>query len=262
MKEKLKVYYTEHFDSVCKKDKVAASYLKSTLLQNGINLDKECDSGGHLLDDYYSRRDYEGNDLLIILSIFMIIILITLYKKRKQEGVKEIYKEIKKIYFNSRKFIFFSFIMSVLVLGLLIYDFNTCDRFNTLDNGECCLDNNEDGICDKHTQLKECLIGSDQDKLSLGRRCDDSNDCLEYATLLQVPEIYLEQGYFECQKTSYIIMPEFIPCLNKQDCLDSIESLIDVSDVVQCGGRGFCEMTSLSSVSLRSTYRYNINRSL
>ena len=110
-----------------------------------------------------------------------------------------------------------------------------------------CLDiGTADGLMDD--------VDNNLNKIAMGITCMEDKDCLLYAKKRGISGERLDLKNFECGVTAYTSLPDLISCNTKQDCLDSIESQIDLSSVIRCGKKGFCEMTQFSMIGLQKLY--------
>ena len=257
IKTKLQEYYREHYSSICRKSKLTADYLASTLIKNGINFKEMCDNGGNLLKRYTHKDNLEGSDLILIFSLLVIFLTIFSLNKNRRKLFCTQLKEI----FANKKFVYLTLISLIIIIILMIFSFLNCDKFTAQHEGICCPDLNEDNLCDEPSlsSVKECLmddVDNNLNKIAMGITCIEDKDCLLYAKKIGISGEHLDLKNFECGATAYSNLPELISCSTKQDCLNYIESQIDLSTVIRCSKNGFCQMTQLSMIGLQKIYEF------
>ncbi|MFH1789158.1 MAG: hypothetical protein ABH834_07240 [Candidatus Altiarchaeota archaeon] len=74
MRERISRYYHSVFDEICSLDAfVAETIVKSTLIKDGIVLNKNCVEGGNLLGEYQAEKSIlQGRDVLLCLIVLAI----------------------------------------------------------------------------------------------------------------------------------------------------------------------------------------------
>mgnify|MGYP001609284614 CR=1 FL=1 len=263
IKQAMTVYYEEHFDSICKKDINAARLILNALIFNGIDLDQRCEEGGNLLDSYNNRYEITKTDILYML-LFLIIISAIYFSKKEKRGI--LYTQLKDGYKNNKKFLLILFLLILVMIGLYLSSkiFITCtgDYIKVENEKKCCLDLNNDKICDEEVQkekIGECiLIERDKEipvgEILIGMICSSKQECIKKVERSNIPADYINSDSIECRKSSFITLPNFIECKTKQECLNAIENKTDLSEVIRCGKNDLCEMTELSMIGIGRFY--------
>lgn len=130
----------------------------------------------------------------------------------------------------------------LVVLGILLVSGISgciqCNKPYIQVGSECCLDTNDNSICDRDevqneskTELKgECMLKSGDKLMSIGKICKTDQECIAYRdiALRSIPE-YLVYDVKCIPLSPYKALKidgKLVPCYDRTDCLDAILSKI------------------------------------
>lgn len=256
MKDAMVKYYKEHSSSICKKDEQAWNFVSATFAYNSIDFNEECESGGNLLQLYSNRNKFTKNDLIILLSIFLFVLLFYFLKK---ENRKVFHGHLKEGYRDNKKFLLV-FILLILLIATLYgisKVFIVCGGNYIKSGGECCLDDNKDFICDEEPrdELKECIVFVNSQEGTISRTCNSTEECILKAKEMGFPDSYLNQDTVECRDTQLYTLDQLITCTTDKDCFETVDKLYpDIllhEEAIKCGKHNFCQTTEYLFIGLK-----------